>query len=161
MKNKVSLFVNTILIIMTAATALMCILWLPQTIDYCEAFLIKSNLLTTLNVELILYIFSFVIALPIFVIFFISFSFSSYIKNDMIFHTKTAKRLSVISTLLITDCVLFLIGTLALLIMGERILSPLFIFVSFIGMTVAAMLRVLSDYVSSAAILKEEADFTL
>lgn len=161
MKNKVSLFVKIILIIMTAATASMCILWLPQTIDYCKDFFIASNLLSGLNVELILYIFSFVIALPILVILIISFSFSSYIKNDMIFHTKTAKILTIISTLLITDCVLFLTGALVLLIMGERILSPLFVFVSFIGITVAAMLRILSDYVSRAAILKEEADFTL
>lgn len=161
MKNKLSSFVSIILIIMTFATVSMCILWLPQTIDYCKDFIIDSNLFCGFNVELILYIFALAVALPILVIFFISFSFSSYIKNDMIFHAKTAKRLTVISSLLAIDCVLFLTSALALLIMGERILSPLFIFVSFIGMTVAAMLRVLSDYVSSAAILKEEADFTL
>lgn len=161
MKNKLSSFVSIILIIMTFATVSICILWLPQTIDYCKDFIIDSNLFCGFNVELILYIFALAVALPILVIFFISFSFSSYIKNDMIFHAKTAKRLTVISSLLAIDCVLFLTSALALLIMGERILSPLFIFVSFIGMTVAAMLRVLSDYVSSAAILKEEADFTL
>jgi hypothetical protein len=161
MKNKISSFVNIILIIMTISTAVMCMLWMPQTIDYCKDFLVGSKLLSLSNVELILYIFAFVIALPIFVIFFISFKFSSYIKNDTIFHTQTAKRLTLISLLLISDCVLFLTGALALLTTGEKILSPLFIFVSVIGITVAAMLRILSDYVSRAAILKEEADFTL
>ena len=161
MKNKTSIFVRLLLILMITITLAMCILWLPDTIEYCKEFISSLKIFNVINTSILLYIFVCLTATPIFLIFIISFRFSSYIEKDMIFHADTAKLLRLISYLLIGDCTLFIIGTVFLFSAGERILSPVFAFVAAIGLTVACMLGVLSDYVYRAAILKEEADLTL
>ena len=161
MKNKTSIFVKILLIIMMAATLAMCIFWLPDTIAHCEEYLSTLEIFDSSNMIALLYAFATVTVAPVFLIFILSFRFSAYIKNDKIFHSDTARLLKLISCILICDCALFIAGTVFLLTAGEKTLSPVFAFVSAIGLTVASMLAVLSEYVCRAAILKEEADYTL
>ena len=159
MKNKTAFSVSFILILMLLATVSMYIFWLPDAIDYVNSFLYNSELQKIS--EWILYSASFIISLPIILVFIMAFKFVSAIKNDTIFHTCTAKLIKAISIIIFSDCTAFGICAVFLLIVGESLLSPIFIFVTVIGITVSLMLRILSNYVERAAILKEEADLTL
>ncbi len=99
--------------------------------------------------------------LPAVAVLFIALPLSGAVKNDTVFTQRTAKTLALISYIMIADCTAFLIAVSVLALKGEFLLSPLFGMTGVIGIAVGVLLRVLSDYIKRAAILKEEADATL
>lgn len=130
----------------------MFILWLPGALDYIAEFLGST---------LLLYFICGIIGIPFLAILLAAFAFPKAIADDTVFTAKTAKLIKIISVTLFFDCVILCASAIWLLIAGEALLSPALIFVALIGITVALMLYILSDYVERAAILKEEADATL
>ena len=159
MRKNLSNIIRLVLIFMLIASAVMCIFWLPNAVDHVGKIFESAE--NFKNVKILLYAISYVIALPLFAVFIIAFRFPSAIEADSIFHERTARLIKVISIIIFSDCALFGAITAWLFYIGECVLSPVFAFVDAIGFTVALMLLVLSEYVSRAAILKEEADYTV
>ncbi len=87
--------------------------------------------------------------------------FSELIEADCIFTETTALLLARISLVLLVDCAMFLVGIVALFIVGEFTISPLLALVCLIGLALSVLLHMLSGYIRRAAALKEEADATL
>lgn len=159
MRRFISNIIRSLLFFMLISSAAMCIFWLPNAVDYASG--VFKNAESFKNAEYLLYTIGYIIALPLFIVFIIAFKFPTAIEADTIFHEKTAKLIKIISIIIFSDCTLF--GALAIWFFcsGERVLSPVLAFVDVIGFTVALMLLVLSEYVRRAAILKEEADYTI
>ncbi len=153
MSKHISTLIRFILIVLIGAGIVLSIAWLPSFINYIENF---SCNITWLN-----YTICFAISIPVFIILVLGFYFPWAIERDMIFHLKTAKILRIISILLICDCTVFGIFVTYLLHSGDKLLAPALFFIALIGITVGAVLFILSSYVKRAALLKEEVDATL
>lgn len=158
MKLSLSSLIRMVLIILIISTLAMCLFWAPHAVDYALGFIspelkdMARPLLFTVGT---------LMSTPLFIIFIISFKFCSEIKTNTIFSSKTANRLKLISIIIFIDCAIFTAGIVWFFCLGERVLSPALAFVDAIGLTVALMLATLSNYVREAAVLKEEADYTL
>ena len=159
MRKNLSNIIRLVLVFMLISSVAMCIFWLPNAVDYAGK--IFENAENFKNVKYLLYAIGYIIALPLFAVFIIAFRFPSAIETDSVFHKKTARLIKAISIIIFSDCTLFGAVVAWLFSIGERVLSPVLAFVDAIGFTVALMLLVLSEYVSRAAILKEEADYTI
>ena len=81
--------------------------------------------------------------------------------RDSIFDKKTAALIKKIAVIILCDCLLFGVLSGCIFVLGEKVLSLLFIFVAMIGITVSAMLFILADHVNQASELKEEVEGTL
>ena len=152
-KNCIPRLISAVLILMILASLVMCVFWLPLLLDYASGFVDLP--------KTAMWIICGVIEAVLLVIFGVAFAFASEVKNDTIFSVSTSRRLKLISGLLFADCALFIAGILGLLICGECLLSPAFLCVGFIGLVVSCVLFILSNYIKSAAELKEEVDYTL
>lgn len=159
MKNKVPSLIRILLIIMLLSLVALAALWIPDVIDYAEEMLIAKKNEGSLRVAA--YVLSYTVTAIAISVFIMAFRFPVAIRDGEIFTEKTAVLLKRISVLILADCFLFGAGTVVLLVLGDRVLAPALAFTDGIGFAVAAMLWVLSRYVSEAAILKEEADCTL
>ena len=155
MNNKLHYYVYSVLAVMTIGGALMCALWLPETIEYIAFFLFSGASPTPI------YILCAIVGAIFFAVLIAAFQFPKAIAEDTVFSQRTAKLLKVISIALFADCLLLCGASVWLLCEGEYLLSPALLFVSMIGLTVSLMLFILSGYVARAAVLKEEADSTL
>lgn len=153
MKKHVPFVVNLFITLAIAACAAMCSAWLPEFASYAATYLKVSPLVVT--------IVSSCLAMPLFVILVLGYPFAAAIEKDAIFSAATAKRLKLIAVLLFAECGLFCAGVAVLLCSGERLLAPVLGVVGLIGFMVAYVLLLLSRYVQSAAMLKEEVDATL
>ncbi len=151
MKSKIPFFIYTVLAVLIGAGAIMYLYWLPNALRYMAHFRPLAALRWICGL----------IAIPFFGILLSAFPFPKAVANDTVFSARTAKRIFGISIALLVDCLLLCATAAWLLWAGEALLSPALMFVALIGMTVAAMLFILSRYVDRAATLKEEADATL
>ena len=152
-KNYVSHLICAVLAVMILVSLVMCVFWLPLFVDHANLF---GDLPKTA-----IWIICGVIEAVLLTIFGVAFPFASDVKNETIFSVSTSRRLKLIALLLFADCLLFVAGTSVLLAFGERLLSPALLCVGFIGLVVSCVLFILSNYVKSAAELKEEVDHTL
>lgn len=155
MEKRLANIIRAVLILMIAASAIMCIFWLPNAVSYVE------NYQTLNGAKGALYAVCYAVAAPLFAVFGLAFKFPEAIKNDTVFSKPTARLLKIISVIIFADCLALGAGAIWLFSVGERVLSPALGFVSFIGLLVALMLFVLHGYVINATELKEEADATL
>jgi len=153
MKKHVPYLVSFIIAAMALGCAGMCVFWLPAFAAYAAPFLGVAEWVVSLVCA--------VIALPLFLIFALAAPFPGDIKNDSIFSIAVSRRLKVIAILLAGDCLVFCVGMGLLLISGEYLLSPALGAVGVIGLVVAYVLLILSNYIKNAAALKEEVDATL
>lgn len=159
MKKSLINIIKIALVIMLIGIISLCVLWLPNLVDYIGAQF--EDKVGFDKLEILIYVISIAIALPIAVVFALAFRFLPELKNDTIFHKKNALLIKIISIIIFCDCILFLACVICLLALGEYVLSPALLFVDAIGLIVALMLFVLSKYVDNASILKEEVDATL
>ena len=161
MTKKLANLIRALLVFLILTGAVMCHTWLPGAIylvyDAVDAYIGALGW----NTAVVLYALSFVVAVPIFVIFVLAFAFPCAIENDTLFSLKTCKLLKTIGILLVADCALFCAMLTALTFAAGWLLTGGFLFVGVLGVTVGCMLLVLSRYVEHAAALKEEADCTL
>ena len=153
MKKHVPFVVNLFITLAIAACAVLCYLWLPLFICAVVSVMDVSSRLVAAICGCI--------AIPLFVVLGLGYGFSTAIKNDTVFSLATAKRLKLVSGLLFADCGVFCVLVAVLLCFGEFWFSPLLGFMGFVGLMVAYVLLLLSRYVQSAAMLKEEVDATL
>lgn len=161
MKKKLANFIRVLLVFLIAASAVMCMLWLPGAVFQILNHLERYAGITGEGVSMAVYAICAVVIIPVFAIFFMSFAFSRAIENDTLFSTKMVKLLKTIGIILVSDCVLFCTVMIALLFLEGWFLTAPFLFIGVLGITVGCMLLVLSKYVKHAAQLKEEADCTL
>ncbi len=108
-----------------------------------------------------IYIFAVILYLPVLVILLMSLKIPDLIKSDRIFTNRTAWILSTISFFMLVEAVLILIASSFLLTQGEKTVSLLLLMTDIVALALTFLLRVLSEFIKSAAILKEEADLTL
>lgn len=102
-----------------------------------------------------------ILAVPCLCVLSMALAFPSAIASDEIFTLKNANLIARISLILCVDCILFLTAIIALLCVGELLVSPLLAMIDLIGFALAFLLRILADYVKRAAKMKEEVDATL
>ena len=156
MKKNLPTLVKLVLIIMLLAGAGMCVLWLPLAVSYlegsCQWLSGKSHLIYGGFIA---------VAVPVFAVFFMAFAFVPAFESDSIFDKRMARLIKLIALIIGGDCLLFGILSGGIFCLGERMMSVLFIFIAMIGLTVSAMLLVLSDHVDRASELKEEVEGTL
>jgi len=156
MKKYLPKLEQCILIIMLLSGVAMCVFWMPSAISYLE----DSCDALAGNTEL-LYLGFLVVIIPLFAIFFMAFAFVPAFTRDSIFDKKTAALIKKIAVIILCDCLLFGVLSGCIFVLGEKVLSLLFIFVAMIGITVSAMLFILADHVNQASELKEEVEGTL
>ncbi len=86
---------------------------------------------------------------------------SKSIEDDTVFTKKTAHTLSLISKVMLSVCSVFLVPIVLLFVINELTLASILGIVDLLGISIAVHLHILSSYISYAAVLKEETDFTL
>ena len=134
----------------------MCFTWVPDAVEYiefsCRVLEGKSTLI---------YLCFAAVILPVFCVFVMAFKFVPAFSRDSMFDKRIAKLIIRIAIIILLDCIFF--GTLAcvVLLLGERVLSPLLLLIALMGITVSVMLMVLGDHVEKAAVMKEEAEGTI
>ncbi len=153
---KLTLIFNIFLIV---AFSVLCVCFIPNFADYLDEFFAVNG--HTFSARTLVYGFSGSIAVPCVVLLALSLSLSIRIKNDSIFTIQTALRLATVAYIMMMDCAVFFIGTVALFCLGELTFSPLFAIIDLIGFALSVLLLVLSGYIRRAAGLKEEVDATL
>lgn len=156
MRKNVPGTVRFILIIMLIAGVAMCALWIPKAVDYLERSCPALE-----GCEALLYLGFGVVAIPVFAVFFMAFAFVPAFEQDSIFDKSTARLIKAIAYIVLGDCVVFGVIMGIITCLGETLLSPLLIFISLIGLTVAAVLLILADHVDRASELKEEVEGTI
>ena len=154
MKTKNHIYVAIVLVMMLVAGAMMCMIWLPETLCYLFEFLPQG-------LRWLLRAFCVVIGMIFFGILLVATTFPKAIAQDRIFTAQTAKLVKALAVALFTDSLLLCMVCVWLLTAGERLLMPALLFVSFIGIMVSVAVKMLSHYLACAAELKEEADATL
>ena len=153
MNKHFSLIVKTIVTVMLLAGAVMCAVWLPRAAAYLE------SVCTVLSGRSVLIYIGFsAVALPLFAVFFMAYSFVPAFEKDSIFDRKTARLIKRIAYIIMYDCILAGLLTGVITVMGESLLSPLFSLVILMGVTVAFMLFILANHVERASDLKEETE---
>lgn len=156
MRKNVPSTVRLILIIMLIAGAVMCALWLPSAVAYLE-----NSCPALEGCETLLYLGFGIVAIPVFAVFFMAFAFIPAFEQDSIFDKRTARLIKHIAYIILSDCAVFGVMMGVVMCLGERVLSPLLIFISLIGLTVSVVLMILADHVDRASELKEEVEGTL
>ena len=154
MNNKaISKCIFVVLSFLIILSAVMCIFWLPNVIDYL-------NLSTNIE-KCTVKILCAIIAVPMFTVLLIGYYFSYAVSKDSIFSNKTSKILKIISIILLCDCLALFSANTIFLSKGENLLSFALIFISSLGIMIAYALFILSKYVKNATELKEEVDAAL
>lgn len=152
MKKYLPSLVRVIIAVMVILFLTLCVFWIPNFVKYANTYVNMHEIcLTAAYFDAVLVILAFVLALP----------FATAIERDCIFSTKVSTRLKVVAALIFTACLILCAGMILLFAFGERLLSPALCLVGLLGMVVCAVLFILSQYVQSAALLKEEVDATL
>ncbi len=153
---KATLIFNIFLI---AVFSVLCVWFIPNFADYVEAVCLIESI--DAPSRAVIYGFAGSVATPCVVLLILALPLSAAIKNDSVFTLRTAARLAAIAYLMLIDCIVFLIGLVVLIFLGDPTFWPLFAIVDLIGFSVSILLLVLSGYIRRAAELKEEVDATL
>lgn len=148
------------LVLLLCGTVALFICWVPFLHEYVQELLANRDKELGFLCSLV-YPIAALIALPAVATIVIAFRFPTAIVREEIFSNSTAKNLTIISALVSIACIIGLLSSLLLFLIGDRVLSPLLFFAFLVGCTLGIMLDVLARYVRRAAILKEEADHTL
>lgn len=160
MNKSLSALIRAFIVFAIATFAAVCICFFPNFCTYVKEFFIQKGYVTE-YLSALVYIYGAVLVLPCFAVLIMALRFPTAIATDRIFTNETAALLERISRLLAVDCALFSLGIIALFILGELTVSPIFLLIDLIGFGVCFMLLVLADYVKRAAKMKEEVDATL
>ena len=109
------------------------------------------------------YIFIFITAIPFYIALFCGWNIFDEISKDNAFCIKNAKSLSLISKLAVSECILYIIASIALVILNLLHLEIfiLIVFIIFIGLAIAILSGALSYLVEKASNIKEENDLTI
>lgn len=159
MNKKLSIVTLTTTVILIIAFTALCICFIPNFAEYIAE--LEKVPMSENSTKATVCIMGTVLALPCLAILILALKLSKAVASDGVFTASTAKRLFVISAILLADCVLFLLPVVFLFAVGEFTVSPLLAVLDIVGFGLGVLLRVLSEYISRAAILKEEADATL
>lgn len=109
------------------------------------------------------YIFIFVTAIPFYIALFCGWKIFNEISKDNSFCIENAKSLKLISKLSVSECILYIIASMALIILNQLHLEifVLIVFIIFIGLAIAVLSGALSYLVEKASHIKEENDLTI
>lgn len=160
MNKNLSKLIRAFILFALVAFCAICVCFFPSFTDYVGDFLAEREITLPASRPFI-YAYGVLLTLPCAVILIMALRFPTAIAADRIFTNETAALLSRISVILTVDCLLFLLGIIALFTLREHTVSPLLSLIDLIGFSLAFLLRVLADYVKRAAEMKEEVDATL
>lgn len=160
MNKNLSNLIYAVLAVLILIFSVVCLFFIPNFALYLDELLAERGTVIP-HIRAIVYICGALLAAPCLSILVMGFRLNLAVASDTVFTRTTADIVVRISRILCFDCVFFIFGIIALFIIGEGVVSYLFAFIDMVGIAIAFLLRVLSDYIRRAALLKEEADCTL
>ena len=107
------------------------------------------------------YVFHWLVSFPCFWLLIMAWGITSDMKNGRLFIEKNVVRVKLATAILLGDILLFLIGNITFAILGWNELLVLHLFAAVVGLTIAILLFIFSQYLMRAASLQEECDLTV
>lgn len=156
MKKYLPKLIGIINVLMLLAGCVMCILWVPEAVEH-----ITSVCAALHGMSVLVYTAFGLVSAPIFTVFVMSFGFVPAFERDSVFDRSVARLIKSIALVIFFDCIIFGILSAVIFGMGERLVSPLFVLIALMGITVSVMLLILADHVLRASELKEEVEGTI
>lgn len=161
MEKKIANMIRVALCIMIGVTVAMFVFWLPRGALMVSMVSRPLPFIDYDCMKPVIYVFASLVTIPIFTVFIMAFQFPSAFLSNSIFTKKTANLIKRISVIIFSDCIFFASGLVLFIVFGDYFISPILMFVAFIGILISLALYILSVYVERAAALKEEVDHTL
>ncbi len=150
---KLSTKIRLFIVLLILGFCALCTVMLPRCADHITVFTaISPTVIWAIGATL---------CLPCVAILALSMRFAGAIERDEIFTLTTAGNLRLIAWIFFADCTAFLVGIIALFILGDSLLTPIFALIDLVGFSIGVLLRILSGYIQRAAALQEEVEGTL
>ncbi len=156
---KFSTFTRLFTLLLAVAFSVLCALFIPNFASYLCGVIDAAIGGDTLFI--LLCVIGVLLCLPCLAVLLIALRLSSAVEHDTVFTVATSDIFACLSTIMLVDFTALLCGVIFLFVIGEFTVSPLLAIADLVGFAIAVMLRVLSEYIRRAAVLKEEADATL
>lgn len=155
MLKTASNIIRVILSAMAVGMVLIELFWTPNVLSYAGSLGADGVMLTAMN------LLSMAITCVSVAVFLLAFRFAHAVEYSTVFSAPVAHRLKLVACLIVSDCVAFGAVAAMLLSLGEGVLAPAMALFDAVGIAIAVMLFLLARYISEAATLKEEAQYTL
>ena len=157
--KKLTVFMRIAIILIGICGVAICLFWLPMTTTKSFGPLSWGALQKVENWTQ--YIFHWGISLPCFWLLIMAWEVTSDMQKGRLFIEKNAVRVKWATAILLGDILLFLIGNITFAILGWNEWLVLHLFAAVVGLIVAIVLFIFSQYLRKAATLQEESDLTV
>ena len=157
--KKLTVFMRIAIILIGICGVAICLFWLPMTTTKSFGALSWGALRKVENWTQ--YIFHWGISLPCFWLLIMAWEVTSDMQKGRLFIEKNAVRVKCATVILLCDILLFLIGNITFAILGWNEWLVLHLFAAVVGLIVAIVLFIFSQYLRKAATLQEESDLTV
>ena len=159
-EKRLAFLMRAAIILIGMCGTLFCIFWLP--ISFGERELTAFSWQELQKVEnWTQYTFHWVVSVPCFWLLVLAWGVASDMQKGRLFIEKNTLRVKQATVILLVDILLFLAGNIVFAVLGWNKLFILQLFAATIGLIVAILLFVLSQYLMKAANLQEECDLTV
>lgn len=157
--KKLTFFMRIAIILIGICGGAICLFWLPMTT--AKSFEALSWVGLQKMENWMQYVFHWLVSFPCFWLLIMAWAITSDMKNGRLFIEKNVVRVKLATAILLGDILLFLIGNITFAILGWNELLVLHLFAAVVGLTIAILLFIFSQYLMRAASLQEECDLTV
>ena len=157
--KKLTFFMRIAIILIGICGGAICLFWLPMTT--AKSFEALSWVSLQKMENWMQYVFHWLVSFPCFWLLIMAWGITSDMKNGRLFIEKNVVRVKLATAILLGDILLFLIGNIMFAILGWNELLVLHLFAAVVGLTIAILLFIFSQYLMRAASLQEECDLTV
>ena len=158
-EKKLTVLMRTAIVLIGICGVAICLFWLPMNGNNGGVTLSWEVLQKTENC--IQYIFQWVVSLPCFWLLVMAWIIASDMQKERLFVEKNALRVKQATAILLADILLFLIGNIIFALLGWSEWLILHLFAAVVGLIIAILLFIFSQYLMKAANLQEESDLTV